>query len=144
MDATTTTVTHLATGKAWLVPAATYRPSHSARVRAMLAGADRCEAACCADRTTVCAGCGRFVAIDAPMASVTINGERIAVGAAQADRIANDHPAFVVGAPIAYAPATTVATCAACNGAPSQRREVLAALETAALDRLRRFATPLV
>lgn len=135
----TTTVVHIPSGSAFVVPAHTYRPSHSARVRSMMLGADPCRASCCSDRTTPCAGCGRFCAIDAPTASVTVNGERVAVGAAQADRVVNDHPSFVVGTIVAYHPSTTVPTCAGCNGAPSVRALWLPQLEAVALDRLRRF-----
>lgn len=125
---------------AWLVPAFGTRPNQSARVAAMLAGDAGCTAACCTERTTLCAGCGRWVAVASPTATVTVNGERVAVASANADRAVMDHPAFRTGGPVAYDRATVIPTCPACNGAPSVRATVLDGLEFAALDRLHRWA----
>jgi uncharacterized Zn-binding protein involved in type VI secretion len=133
---TTTTVTYLPTGERWTVPAFGTRPSHGARMRAALHGRSTRVAN---GGFTPCAGCARFIATTD--ATVTVNGAPFAVGIAQVDRVVNDHPAFRVdGAPVAYAPATTVLVCARCNGAPTARAQVLDGLEVAALARLRRYA----
>jgi uncharacterized Zn-binding protein involved in type VI secretion len=130
---TTTTVHHIPTGDRFTVPAFTTRPNHRARVTAAVGTALESGA------LVACAGCGRLVAVGD--ATVTIDGAPVAVGALQCDRVVNDHPAFRIdGAPVAYHRATTVAVCARCNGAPTDRARVLDALEAAALDRLRRFA----
>jgi hypothetical protein len=133
---TTTTVTHIPTGERFEVPAFTTRPSHGARMRAALHGRSTRVAH---GGFTPCAGCARFVATTD--ATVTVNGDAVAVAVAQIDRVVNDHPAFRVdGAPVAYAPATTVLVCPRCNGAPTARATVLDGLEVAALARLRRYA----
>lgn len=132
---TTTTVHHHATGESFTVPAFTTRPNHAARVRAALVGATLESA----DPALVaCVACDRLVAVGD--ATVTVDGRAVAVGAMQVDRVVNDHPAFTVDATVAYAASTTVPTCAACNGSPTARARVLDALESAALERLRRFA----
>ncbi len=126
------TVIHIATGHAWFVAGATYRPDLPERQAAGLHGTTL-EAG----GFTPCSGCGRFVGLGG--GTVTVNGNAFAIMAAAMDRAVNDLPAFVTDGPVAYVPEAVIITCTDCNGTPSKRANFRPELEAAALRRLHRY-----
>lgn len=125
MATPTATVTHLPTGRTWTVPAFTSKPNNRRRVAL--------RAASVGDRGGMlpCAACGALTAATGVHTLATDLGP-VSVAVGEADRVVNDHPAFRVSAPVAYAAQTVANVCAACNGSDA-RAAHLDTLERVAL-----------
>jgi hypothetical protein len=121
------TVVHLPTGMAWVVRGFTSRPGDPEKKRLALDGLEVLEGG-----HVICPVTGERLATG-PRASLWHGGRLASISA---DRVVQDHPAFRVTGPVAYALETVVGISPVANGS-GVRALHLPTLERLALARLR-------
>ena len=132
------TVTHNATGRTWTVRAFTSKPNNRQRVGLRIAQSGQ------AGPVIPCAVCAEPTAdtgTNAPTVETPYGPLTVPTG--QADRIVNDHPAFMVDRPVAYDKATVANVCHRHNArskATAYDAQTLARMEAIAVDLLDRHA----
>ncbi len=129
------TVVHLPTGRSWEVRGFTSRAGDPEKKRYALHGLEVMEGG-----HVFCPVTGERLAIG-PRADLHHGGRLASIAA---DRVAMDHPAFLVTGPVAYALSTVVGISPVANGSRGEggvRRLHLPTLERLAVARLEAFGT---